>query len=34
MKTYLKKITKEIGINIDRQKFIGWDLCKINKHIM
>jgi len=34
MKTYLRKITKEIGIEIDPQRVIGQNLCKINKHIM
>jgi len=34
MKTYLRKITKKIGIEINPQRVIGRDLCKINKHIM
>jgi hypothetical protein len=34
MKNYLKKIAKETCIKIDPQRLIGWDLCKINKHIM
>jgi hypothetical protein len=34
MNTYLRKITKEMGIEIDSQRIIGQDLCKINKHFL
>jgi hypothetical protein len=31
---YLKKITEETNIEIDPQRIIGRDLCKINKHFL
>jgi hypothetical protein len=34
MKTYLKKIIEETNIEFNPQRIIGWNLCKINKHIM
>jgi hypothetical protein len=34
MKAYLKKIVKEIGIEIDPQKIMGRNLCKINKRFL
>jgi hypothetical protein len=34
MNAYLKKIAKGIGIEIDSQRIMGWDLCKINKHFL
>jgi hypothetical protein len=34
MNTYLRKITKKMGIEVDLQRIIGQDLCKINKHFL
>ncbi len=34
MNAYLRKITKEMGIEIDPQRIMGLDLCKFNKHFM
>ncbi len=34
MIAYLRKITKETGIEIDLQRIMGWDLCRINKHFL
>jgi hypothetical protein len=34
MNVYLKKITKETGIEINLQRTMGQDLCKINKHFL
>jgi hypothetical protein len=34
MNAYLKKITEEMGIEIDPQMIMGQDLCKINKHFL
>jgi hypothetical protein len=32
MNAYLRKIVKDLGIEINLQRIIGQDLCKINKH--
>jgi hypothetical protein len=34
MKVYLKKIAEETCIEIDLQRIMGQDLCKINKHFL
>jgi len=34
MNAYLRKITKEMGLEIDPQRIMGQDLCKINKHFL
>jgi hypothetical protein len=34
MNAYLKKITKETGIEINLQRIMGLDLRKINKHFL
>jgi hypothetical protein len=34
MDMYLMEITKRVKIMIDPQRIIGWDLCKIHKHIL
>ncbi len=34
MNTYLRKVAKGMGIEIDSQRIIGRNLCKINKHFL
>jgi len=34
MNAYLKKITKEMGLEINPQRTMGQNLCKINKHFL
>ncbi len=34
MNAYLKKITKEMGLEINPQRIMGQNLCKINKHFL
>ncbi len=34
MNAYLKKIAEEMGIEMDLQRIMGWDLYKINKHFL
>ncbi len=34
MNAYLRKITKDMGIEIDLQRIMGQDMCKINKHFL
>ncbi len=34
MNAYLKKITKEMGLEINPQRIMGQNLCKINEHFL
>ncbi len=34
MRAYLRKIAEDTSIEIDLQRIMGWDLCKINKHFL
>jgi len=34
MNAYLRKIVEEMGIEINQQRIMGQDLCKINKHFL
>jgi hypothetical protein len=34
MNVYLKIIVEETSIEIDPQRIMGWDMCKIRKHFL
>ncbi len=34
MNAYLRKIVEEMGLEINPQRIMGLDLCKINKHFL